>query len=268
MAYGILRIKKYKNDSIRGIENHMERRATTTNPDIDKGKSKNNYDLTGLQDRTLKSLIKDRLKECGIDKVRKNGVTMVELLFTASHEFFDNMSNQEIHSYFQKCYEFACQKYGRENIIAANIHLDEYTPHMHIELVPINKDNKLNAKSLFNHKLEELQDQAHKEIFSKYNLERGNSHKEVKHISTLNLKIITLEQKVKEKQQELRELQNELDNNQLYKMRQDIKSLQDKLSKMFEVLESDPQLMEEYRKAIDQMKYREEQEQDNQEYTK
>lgn len=260
MAYGILRIKKYKNDSIRGIENHMERRATTTNPDIKKSETKNNYDLTGLQDRTLKSLIKDRLKECGIDKVRKNGVTMVELLFTASHEFFENMSSQEIHSYFQKCYEFACNKYGKENIIAANVHLDEYTPHMHIELVPINKDNKLNAKSLFNHKLEELQDLAHKQVFEQYGLERGNTHKEVKHISTLNFKIITLEQKVKEKQQELRDIQNELDNNQLYKMRQDIKALQDKLKTMFSVLESDPQLMEEYRKAVEQMKYRDEQE--------
>ena len=70
--YGIMRIQKYHNDTIRGIENHLERRATTTNPDIDKGKSKNNYDLTNQQDKTLKSLIKNLLQKVGIKKQRKS----------------------------------------------------------------------------------------------------------------------------------------------------------------------------------------------------
>ena len=59
MSYGIVRIQKYNNSQVRGIENHLERRNTTTNPDIDKSKSKMNYDLTAMKDRTLKSLIKE-----------------------------------------------------------------------------------------------------------------------------------------------------------------------------------------------------------------
>lgn len=256
MSYGIVRIQKYSNNTIRGIENHLERRATTTNPDIDKGKSKNNYDLTGLKDRTLKSLIKEKLQGVTIKKKRKDIVTMVEMLFTASPEFFENMSNDEIRQYFQNCYDWACRKYGKENIIAADVHLDEKTPHMHLELVPISK-GRLCAKDLFNHKLDELQEQVHNEVFSKYDLERGDSHRKAKHISTLNYKILTLQQEIDRKQLELIEVEKQLDNNELYKMRQDIKSLQEKLSKMFEVLERNPNLMQEYKKAIEEMQRRE-----------
>lgn len=242
--YGILRIQKYKNNTIRGIENHLERRATTTNPDIDKGKSKNNYDLTGQQDRTLKSLIKNLLYKVGIKKYRKDAVTMVEMLFTASPEFFENMSDYEKRQYFQNCYDFACKKYGKENIIAADVHLDEKTPHMHLELVPISK-GRLCAKELFNHKLEQLQDEVHQEVFSKYNLERGDSHKKAKHISTLNLKVLTLQNEIAEKEKQLATLNQE----QLFKMQEHIKKLSSRLNEMMSVIESDKDLMEDYKKA-------------------
>ena len=63
--YGIVRMAKYHQNDIAGIEDHHERRATksNTNPDIKREKSKNNYDLTGLRDFTLNSLIKKRLKD-------------------------------------------------------------------------------------------------------------------------------------------------------------------------------------------------------------
>ena len=262
--YGIVRIQKYHNDTIRGIENHLERRATTTNPDINKGKSKNNYDLTGQQDRTLKSLIKELLQKVGIKKQRKNAVTMVEMMFTASPEFFENMSDCEIRQYFQNCYDWACKKYGKENIIASDVHLDEKTPHMHLELVPIYK-GKLDARSLFNHKLDELQEEVHNEVFSKYNLERGDSHRKAKHISTLNLKIITLENREVELPNEIASLESERDNNQLYKLNQDLKKTQAMLNDMFKVLEHNPKLMEEYRQAIKEIQRRDK---ENQEYTK
>ena len=256
MSYGIVRIQKYNNSQVRGIENHLERRNTTTNPDIDKSKSKMNYDLTAMKNRTLKSLIKEKLQNVEIKKKRKDVVTMVEMLFTASPEFFENMSAEEIRQYFQKCYEFAAKKYGAENIIAADVHLDEKTPHMHLELVPISK-GRLCAKDLFNHKLDQLQEQAHQEVFSKYGLERGDSHRKAKHISTLNYKILTLEKKEIELQQQIAELENARDNSQLYKLQRDLKSTQQMLSKMFQVLENNPKLMAEYKQAIVEMEKRE-----------
>ena len=55
-------------------------------------------------------------------------------------------------------------------------------------------------------------------------------------------------------------LQNQLDNNEIYQLRKNLKSMQEKLSKMFEVLESDPQLMSEYKQAIEKLKSKEERE--------
>lgn len=260
--YGIFRIKKYDGGSVRGIEKHVQREASSsnTNPDIDFARSSQNYNLhSQYQGSTYKSLIKKRLAECGIEKVRKNGVQMVELLFTASPTFFDEKTQDEIRQYFTDCYNWACNQYGKENIISAVVHLDEKTPHLHLELVPIVK-SKLNARELFNHKTTEMQNKAHKDVFSKYGLERGETNKELKHLSTLNYKIITLQKEIDTKQQELTELQNQLNNNELYQLRKNLKSMQEKLAKMFEVLESDPQLMNEYKQAIERLKTKEERE--------
>lgn len=249
--YGILRLQKYDGGSVRGIDTHVTRRATSsrTNPDIDFTKSSLNYDLQSQYQGTFASRIKKVLEKNGIDKTRKNAVVLAELLFTASPTFFDKKSPDEIKQYFLDCYEWACKEYGTDNIIAAPVHMDEKTPHLHLELVPI-KDGKLNARGLFNYKTTEMQNKAHKEIFSKYGLERGETNKELKHLSTLNYKIITLQQEIDKKQQELADLQSQLNNNELYQLRTNLKSLQDKLTKMFDVLESDPQLMNEYKRAI------------------
>lgn len=249
--YGILRLQKYDGGAVRGIDTHVERRATKsrTNPDIDFAKSKNNYDLQSLYHGTFNSRIKNVLEKNGIAKTRKNAVILAELLFTASPSFFDKKSPDEIRQYFQDCYDWACTEYGKENIISANVHLDEKTPHLHLELVPI-KDGRLNARGLFNYKTTEMQNKAHKDIFSKYNLDRGENNRELRHLSTLNYKILTLQKKEQELLQELLVLQQRRENDELYQLNKNLKSLRIKLSKMFEVLESDPDLMAEYKKAV------------------
>ena len=259
--YGILRLQKYDGGAVRGIDSHVERRATSsrTNPDIDFDKSARNYDLQSQYQGTFHSRIKNVLEREGIGKTRKNAVLLAELLFTASPTFFDGKTQDEIRQYFTDCYNWACNQYGKENIISAVVHLDEKTPHLHLELVPIVK-SKLNARELFNHKTTEMQNKAHKDVFSKYGLERGETNKELKHLSTLNYKIITLQKEIDNKRQELNELQNQLNNNELYQLRKNLKSMQEKLAKMFEVLESDPQLMNEYKQAIERLKTKEERE--------
>ena len=250
--YGILRLQKYDGGAVRGIDTHVERRATSsrTNPDIDFAKSCNNFDLQSLYQGTFNSRIKNVLEKNGITKTRKNAVVLAELLFTASPTFFDKKSDDEIRQYFTDCYDFACKEYGKENIISAVVHLDEKTPHLHLELVPI-KDNKLNARELFNYKTTEMQNKAHKQVFSKYGLDRGETNKELKHISTLNYKILTLEEKIRYKQKELSDLQTQLNNNELYQARQHIKELSNRLNEMMNVIQSDPDLMTEYLNARD-----------------
>ena len=45
--------------------------------------------------------------------------------------------NSKTFRFFEDAYRFACEKWGRENIVGGYIHFDEYTPHMHLFIVPI-----------------------------------------------------------------------------------------------------------------------------------
>ena len=56
--------------------------------------------------------------------------------------FFSRISEQEQRQFFLDCFEFAAQRYGRENIIAATVHLDEATPHLHLDFVPLTSDGR------------------------------------------------------------------------------------------------------------------------------
>ncbi|MBQ9677150.1 MAG: plasmid recombination protein [Prevotella sp.] len=43
---------------------------------------------------------------------------------------------REIEQWALDCYEFMCKKYGEENIIGFEVHLDETEPHIHVNIVP------------------------------------------------------------------------------------------------------------------------------------
>ena len=43
----------------------------------------------------------------------------------------------KMYSLFMDTYRFACERFGADNIVGAYIHLDEYTPHMHVFVVPV-----------------------------------------------------------------------------------------------------------------------------------
>lgn len=260
-TYGVCRLRKYKRGAVRGIETHVERRATisNTNPNIERSHSSQNYDLNGRYDDTFNQQISERFADCGIEKkkLRKDAVVVAELLFTASHDFFVGKNNEEIKKYFSDCYEFACKKFGKENIISAMVHLDETTPHMHLCFVPI-KDNKLNVHSYFStgKQMTELQDEVHEKVFSKYGLDRGDKNKKAKHVETLDWKIEQLTNKYNNLKELISKTENE---NELLKLNRDLKKTQKMLLQMFEVVESNPKLMEEYKKSIEELKRRESQ---------
>lgn len=55
-------------------------------------------------------------------------------------EFYEANDPQQCREFFQYAYDFFKQKHGEENIISANVHMDENVPHMHFTFVPIVKD--------------------------------------------------------------------------------------------------------------------------------
>ena len=53
----------------------------------------------------------------------------------------------KVYSLFMDTYRFACERFGADNIVGAYIHLDEYTPHMHVFVVPVTmKESKYAGK--------------------------------------------------------------------------------------------------------------------------
>ena len=176
--YAIMRFQKHKAQAVGGIEAHNERTKTEykSNPDIDLGKSKENYNLikrnSGYRE-LIKKLI--AIHKC---RTRKDSVVLVETVVTASNEFFKKKSKKEIREFFEHALAFYEKNLTPGTIISAAVHLDETTPHMHLCFVPITKDHRLSAKEIVGNKqkLTFWQDAYHSWMSKKYpELERGTS---------------------------------------------------------------------------------------------
>ena len=86
--YAIMRFAKYKGPEITNIEAHNERRKEkyASNPDIDLSRSKHNFHLIEPPQRYRAEAERQiSAAEC---RTRKDSVRLVEILFTATPEFF------------------------------------------------------------------------------------------------------------------------------------------------------------------------------------
>ena len=177
--YAILRFKKYKGPEIGRIEAHNERTKEKydSNPDIDLSRSENNFHIIEPTDRYRK-MSEALIKQYDCPRVRSDSVRIVETLITASPEFFEGKSEQEIRAFFQHAVDFLKSELGEDRLIAAPVHMDEKTPHMHLSFVPITKDGRLSAKDIIGNRksLTAWQDRYWQHMVSKYpDLERGES---------------------------------------------------------------------------------------------
>ena len=103
--------------------------------------------------------------------------------------FFDKLSKMQRYIFFENCAKFFAERYGEENIISAVVHLDETTPHMHLNLMPITSDGRLCSKQLFDKpQLQKLQTDFYEEVGKKYGLHRGKEGSQRKHLSTAEFK--------------------------------------------------------------------------------
>lgn len=77
-------------------------------------------------------------------------------------------------------YNFISKRFGKENIIAFVVHLDEKNPHVHCTVVPVNEKNKISYQDYFGHNKEEARRtflKLHNDVAKvnkKYDLERGD----------------------------------------------------------------------------------------------
>lgn len=187
--YGIMRVEKRGRADVYGIQleanrtvEQHEKGLDFDKSDIDWNKTRDNIFLIQTEhwNKAITKLTKQIESETG-KKTRKDAVVLLDGLFTASPEFFEGKTTQEIKKYFEDCLDFYVREYcqgDKTRVLNAVIHLDEATPHMQVASIPVytsESGNRLNAKIIMGNKTDyrKRQDRFFDAVSCKYGLERG-----------------------------------------------------------------------------------------------
>ena len=214
MSFAVVRMQKMKSHDLKGIQFHNQReRESRTNSDIDKERSHENYDLVNDEPIDYNERVKEIIEsqKVGTRKTRKDAVLVNELLVTSDRYFFERLEPDEQKRFFEESYKLFADRYGKQNIAYATVHVDEKTPHMHLGVVPM-RDGKLQGKNVFNRQeLLWLQDKfpEHMQKLG-FDLERGEKGSTREHLETREFKKQTLEKEIDFLEKNLQEKKNEL----------------------------------------------------------
>lgn len=172
---------------------------TYKNQEIDHSKTYLNYNLApehkGMTDYEF---MKKRCEEFKILK-RKDVNWLVSWVITMPADYTGNKA-----LFFREAYNFMENRYGKDNVVSAYVHLDETSPHMHFCFVPVifdkkKQEYKVNAKQCIN-KVElkqihpEMQEYLENKLQTKVNILNGATAEGNKTIDQLKK-----EEKIKQK---------------------------------------------------------------------
>lgn len=59
-----------------------------------------------------------------------------------------DVRTEDTANFFKYTHEFLCDRYGEQNAIASNVHVDEVTPHLHFDFIPVTYDKKKKREKL------------------------------------------------------------------------------------------------------------------------
>lgn len=180
MSYGILRIEKIKHSDGGGLLNRL----------------KHTYREFGkTSERSRKAFDKYKTLTDGI-KCRSDSVGVIEVVLTSSK--VKGWKSNDYRSYLRDALEWSENKFGSENYVGGELHVDEKVPHLHIFFACVQekeikkkqtaderekgtfrteKVRQLNAKQWLNGKesLHFLQEDYFEKVSSKHGFERGES---------------------------------------------------------------------------------------------
>lgn len=150
-AINIEKIKSLKD--LEKSSDHDLRKDPALIPNIDVSRSYLNQALieqTSLEQDYV-SLWHKRQFECeangGDIKLRKNSVYALKLYAGFTHGADDNF---DLDDWAKANVEWMQKQFGKENVIAATLHMDESTPHIHAVITPIDENGRLNVKKFTN----------------------------------------------------------------------------------------------------------------------
>ena len=204
----------------------------------------------GVKDRS--AAIQQRLEEVGLTrKIGSNQVRAIRINVSGTHEDMKRIEEEgRLDEWCADNLKYFADPVGKENIVAAHLHRDEETPHIHVTLVPIVKGERKRRKReeqtkkryrkkptdtvrlcaddiMTRLKLKSYQD-TYAEAMAKYGLQRGIDGSKARHKSTqqyyrdiqkladnLKAEVVDLQQQKETAQEELRRAKKEIQTEKL-----------------------------------------------------
>lgn len=207
--------QKNKLTDVKGKEIEQERKSNNLkNEDIDRRKTHLNYDLI-KSDLNLYQRVKKRIDEVRENsRIQKNSVVMYSNVITVNEETYKSWGLGKTKKYFESVTEYFKHEFGEENIVSAKVHLDETAPHMHLQLVPVSSEGKLQAHKLMTKdRINKIHSEAPKWLQERgFEVERGKGKTGKKNIKDIyKYKAKKLEESVLELEDKIVNLNKELE---------------------------------------------------------
>lgn len=135
-------LAKYPQCALGHMLNHYARTADDgvkrKNENIKPNLTHKNYNLASeIQPMNLYDFVKKRLSEIKVQK-RADVNLVCDWALTAPKD----LKEEEYQKFFKTAFDFMANRYGKENVVSAFVHMDETTPHMHFAFVPVVIDKK------------------------------------------------------------------------------------------------------------------------------
>lgn len=148
----LIAMKSTKCDSLEAVGKELDRRAHTYANDVDQSGRHVGY-LCRAGDESpvpLEQAIERRMGELNTKrKIRDNQVRAMGFIVSSN----DALNEKDAREFLDRSVQWFGARYGYENLLAAQIHLDEGTPHAHIWIAPVIRGedghDRLCAKELF-----------------------------------------------------------------------------------------------------------------------
>lgn len=146
-----MHVTKHKHGT-RGQQRHNERKEGQKhrNRNIDPTRTKDNVWLKPDDGKTYNERIQAILEEnyTGKRKPRFDAVKMCEITVQIGGDLAENGTEEDQVEALKQAFEELRDQYGEKNIVSAVIHVDETTPHLHFDFVPITKSGGLSAREV------------------------------------------------------------------------------------------------------------------------
>lgn len=209
MGYFSLDIKKVKGTSDTTQSDHIERKIIPKN--ADPTRTHLNRVLVEYPDGVhgRDEAIAHRLNTADIRrKITHDQVRVVRVVLSGTHEDMMNIQEKgELDEWCNDSIQWLQATFGKDNVVAAHLHMDEKTPHIHAAVVPIvtgerrkakkeqadgkrkyrKKTNsvRLCADDLFNRQTLVAYHDNYARVMAKYGLQRGVRGSEARHTTTM-----------------------------------------------------------------------------------